>query len=56
VEVAKVGYLFPRSYGAWRKGSTAVNVVASSPTRVRAPRGSAFAFFFKKKISYPGFF
>ena len=29
--MAKVGYLFPRSYGAWRKGSTAVNVVASSP-------------------------
>jgi hypothetical protein len=23
--MAKVGYLFPRSYGAWRKGSTAVN-------------------------------
>jgi hypothetical protein len=22
--MAKVGYLFPRSYGAWRKGSTAV--------------------------------
>ena len=23
--MAKVGYLFPRSYGAWRKGSTPVN-------------------------------
>ena len=32
--MAKVGYLFPRSYGAWRKGSTAVNVVASSPPRL----------------------
>ena len=37
---------FPRRYTAWRAGSTAVNVVASSPPRARAPRGRARGIFF----------
>jgi hypothetical protein len=47
---------FPRRYAAVRAGSTAVNVVASSPPRARAARprarGNFLFFVFHKKKYY----